>query len=53
MKALIFALIKDFEFELAVPKSDVKATTAVVQHPVITGSDKHQLPMIVRFAPEP
>jgi hypothetical protein len=50
MKALIFALVKDLDFELAVPSSDVHNHNVVVQHPVVTGSKKHQLPMIVRLA---
>ena len=50
MKALLFTLVRAFEFELAVPRSDISATTAIVQHPVVKGSNKHQLPMIIRLA---
>jgi len=51
MKALLFALIRAFEFELAVPAKDVTATTmSLVQRPfVVTETDKGgQLPVFIK-----
>ncbi|KAH9928291.1 cytochrome P450 [Fomitopsis serialis] len=50
MKALIFTLIRAFEFELAVPQEDVVRQNAAVQRPILRNAmDKgSQLPMLVR-----
>ncbi|KAH9910818.1 cytochrome P450 monooxygenase [Fomitopsis serialis] len=50
MKALIFTLIRAFEFELAVPYEDVVRQNAAVQRPILRNAmDKgSQLPMLVR-----
>ncbi|KAJ7640602.1 cytochrome P450 [Mycena rosella] len=51
MKALLFTLIRDLEFELAVPISDVgKKSTSVTQAPVLNSDLKagNQLPLLVR-----
>ncbi|KAF8206821.1 cytochrome P450 [Mycena galopus ATCC 62051] len=53
MKALIFTLVRTFEFELAVPVTDIgKKNTAIVQRPILN-TDRaagNQLPLIVRLA---
>ncbi|TFY63791.1 hypothetical protein EVJ58_g3047 [Rhodofomes roseus] len=50
MKALIFTLIRAFEFELAVPKEDVTRQNASVQRPILRSAmDKgSQLPMLLK-----
>ncbi|KAJ3878551.1 cytochrome P450 [Lentinula edodes] len=51
MKALLFILVRNFEFELAVPADDVIAKSTVVQRPRLK-SEKDagsQLPLIVRL----
>ncbi|EKM59788.1 uncharacterized protein PHACADRAFT_250518 [Phanerochaete carnosa HHB-10118-sp] len=50
-KALLFALVRAFEFELAVPAEDVKKQSRIVTRPVVTGPDgraKASLPLIIR-----
>ncbi|KAJ7740499.1 cytochrome P450 [Mycena olivaceomarginata] len=51
MKALIFTLVRAFEFELAVPIEEMgKKGTAIVQRPIVT-TDRaagNQLPLLVR-----
>ncbi|KAJ7658457.1 cytochrome P450, partial [Mycena rosella] len=51
MKTLLFTLILDLEFELAVPVSDVgKKSTSVTQAPILNSDLKagNQLPLLVR-----
>ena len=50
MKALLFALIRAFEFELAVPAEDLIKKTGIVQRPLVrTEMDKGtQMPLIVK-----
>ncbi|KAK7678026.1 hypothetical protein QCA50_018966 [Cerrena zonata] len=50
MKALIFALVRAFEFELAVPVEDLIKKTGIVQRPLVrTEMDKGtQMPLIVK-----
>ncbi|EKM59786.1 uncharacterized protein PHACADRAFT_115009 [Phanerochaete carnosa HHB-10118-sp] len=51
MKALLFALVRAFEFELGVPAEVVKKRSIIVTRPVITGPDgktKGSLPLIIR-----
>lgn len=50
MKALLFVLVRGFEFELAVPREDVISKTIVVQRPRLK-SEKNagsQLPLLVK-----
>jgi hypothetical protein len=50
MKALLFVLVRAFEFELAVPAGDVVKKTAIVQRPLIRSApdDGNQMPLWVR-----
>ncbi|KXN91996.1 hypothetical protein AN958_11056 [Leucoagaricus sp. SymC.cos] len=50
IKALIFILIRAFEFELAVPASDIIKRTEVVVRPVLRSDpgNSNQLPLLVR-----
>ncbi|EKM59825.1 uncharacterized protein PHACADRAFT_250552 [Phanerochaete carnosa HHB-10118-sp] len=52
IKALLFALVRAFEFELAVPVENIKRRTGIITtRPVITGPDgktKASLPLIIR-----
>ena len=50
MKALLFALVRAFEFELAVPAEDLIKRTGVVQRPLVRTemSKGTQLPLIVK-----
>ncbi|KAH9919442.1 cytochrome P450 [Epithele typhae] len=50
MKALLFALIRAFEFELAVPAESIQKKSAIVQRPIIQGEPEKgsQMPMIIR-----
>lgn len=50
MKALLFTLVRAFEFELAVPATDVIKTSSIVVKPVLaTDPDgPNQLPLLVK-----
>ncbi|KAI9068652.1 cytochrome P450 [Trametes sanguinea] len=50
MKALLFMLVRAFEFELAVPKEDVQKKTSIVQRPVLRSAPDagSQLPLLVK-----
>jgi len=50
MKALLFVLIRGFEFELAVPREDVISKSIVVQRPRLKSEKKagSQLPLLVK-----
>jgi hypothetical protein len=50
MKALLFTLVRAFEFELAVPASDVGKRSAIVQRPFLRSDpeNKSQLPLLVK-----
>lgn len=50
MKALVFALVRAFEFELAVPAEDLIKKTGIVQRPLVrTEMEKGtQMPLIVK-----
>ncbi|KIK68810.1 hypothetical protein GYMLUDRAFT_36303 [Collybiopsis luxurians FD-317 M1] len=55
IKALLFTLVRGFEFELAVPREDVIAKSTVVQRPRLK-SEKDggsQLPLLVRVYQRP
>jgi len=49
-KAILFTLVRSFEFELAVSVDEVRSRTAVVQRPVLGDDPTHQpqLPLLVR-----
>ncbi|KAI0329991.1 cytochrome P450 [Cubamyces sp. BRFM 1775] len=50
MKALLFMLVRAFEFELAVPKEDIQTKTAIVQRPQLRSAPEQgsQMPLLVR-----
>jgi len=50
MKALLFTLIRAFEFELAVPAKDIIAKQSVVQRPIVTSEMEYgnQMPLLVK-----
>ena len=50
MKALLFALIRAFEFELAVPAEDLIKKTGIVQRPLVRTemAKGTQMPLIVK-----
>ncbi|OJT11871.1 Cytochrome P450 72A14 [Trametes pubescens] len=50
MKALLFALVRAFEFELAVPASDIQKKTSIVQRPLLRSAPEQgsQMPLLVR-----
>jgi hypothetical protein len=51
MKALLFTLVRAFEFELAVPPKDIiKRSSAIVHRPVlVTDPDcPNQMPLLVK-----
>jgi hypothetical protein len=50
MKALLFTLVRAFEFELAVPASDITKKSTIVQRPVLRSDPKagNQLPLVIR-----
>jgi len=50
MKALIFTLVRAFEFELAVPSKDIVKKSSVVQRPVlVTDPDGgNQMPLLIK-----
>ncbi|KDQ54060.1 hypothetical protein JAAARDRAFT_160998 [Jaapia argillacea MUCL 33604] len=49
-KAILFTLLRSFEFELAVPKEDIIKKTSIVQRPIVTSEKekKNQMPLFVR-----
>ncbi|KAJ6558119.1 cytochrome P450 monooxygenase [Mycena capillaripes] len=50
MKALLFTLVRAFEFELAVPASDIEKKAAVVQRPIVRSEREagNQMPLIIK-----
>ena len=52
MKALIFTLVRAFEFELAVPASEIVKKATVVQRPLVKSEMEkgNQMPMFIRPA---
>jgi hypothetical protein len=50
MKALLFTLIRAFEFELAVPPDDIIKKSAIVQRPLVKSDLKsgNQMPLILK-----
>ncbi|KAF8626325.1 hypothetical protein AX15_004986 [Amanita polypyramis BW_CC] len=51
MKAILFTLLRAFEFELAVPPDEVKMKTSIVQRPVLASDPdgKNQMPLLIRI----
>ena len=51
-KALLFALVRAFEFELAVPAEHIKKKSAVVQRPIVQPGEKKDakmgMPLIIK-----
>ncbi|GJE84506.1 cytochrome P450 [Phanerochaete sordida] len=50
-KALLFALVRAFEFELAIPADQIKKRSGIVTRPVVTdaeGKTKGSLPLVIR-----
>ncbi|KDQ07870.1 hypothetical protein BOTBODRAFT_38429 [Botryobasidium botryosum FD-172 SS1] len=54
MKALLFMLVRDISFDLAVPAKDIQGRTSIVTRPVVVSQIEkgYQLPMILRAAQE-
>ena len=52
MKALLFTLVRGFEFELALPAEDIVRKSAAVGRPVIASNPRAgpQLPVLIRLA---
>ena len=48
MKALLFTLVRAFEFELGVAPEKVSKKSTVIVRPVIIGEDGNQMPLIIR-----
>ncbi|KAJ7262670.1 cytochrome P450 [Mycena haematopus] len=50
MKALLFTLVRAFEFELAVPAADIEKKTSVVLRPIVKSEREagNQMPLIVK-----
>jgi len=50
MKALLFTLIRAFEFELAVPSNDIIKKAAAFQRPIVKSDLKagNQMPLILK-----
>ncbi|KAG6813414.1 hypothetical protein H0H92_011393 [Tricholoma furcatifolium] len=47
-KALLFTLVRAFEFELAVPASDIEKKGNIVLRPVLVTDGSNQMPLFVR-----
>ena len=50
MKALLFTLIRAFEFELAVPAKDIVKKTTIVQRPLVLSDPAggNQMPLLLK-----
>jgi hypothetical protein len=50
MKALLFTLIRAFEFELAVPPEDIGKKAAIVQRPLVISDPEggNQMPLLLK-----
>jgi len=50
MKALLFTLVRAFEFQLAVPPGEIKSKSSIVQRPVLISDPdgKNQMPLFVK-----
>ncbi|KDQ11802.1 hypothetical protein BOTBODRAFT_176997 [Botryobasidium botryosum FD-172 SS1] len=52
IKALLFMLVRDISFELAVSEDDIEGRVAIINRPVVKSQREkgHQLPMLLRAA---
>ncbi len=50
MKALVYTLVRNFEFEFAVPEEDIKASGTFIQRPALRSEAEKgaQLPLLIR-----
>ena len=50
MKALLFTLVRAFEFELAVPSGEIGKKSSIVQRPILRSDPEgiNQMPLLVR-----
>ncbi|KAF8638899.1 hypothetical protein AX17_001950 [Amanita inopinata Kibby_2008] len=50
MKAILFTLVRAFEFQLAVPPGEIKKISSIVQRPVLASDpdSSNQMPLIVK-----
>ncbi|PPQ63062.1 hypothetical protein CVT24_005917 [Panaeolus cyanescens] len=50
LKAIMFILVREFEYELAVPKDDIKMKTALFLRPLVASDLKsgNQMPLIIK-----
>ena len=50
MKALLFTLIRAFEFELAVPPEDIGKKSSIVQRPLVISDPEggNQMPLLLK-----
>jgi hypothetical protein len=50
MKALLFTLVRAFEFELAVPVEDILTKQSIVQRPIVASEMEYgnQMPLLVK-----
>ena len=51
MKALLFTLVRAFEFELEVPGDKIKKRSTIVQRPFVIGDEdkeESKMPLIIR-----
>jgi hypothetical protein len=50
MKALLFTLVRAFEFELAVPPEDIGKKSTIVQRPVVLSDPTggNQMPLLLK-----
>lgn len=51
MKAILFTLIRTFDFELAVPKEDIVKKRGLVLRPLVVSEPEagNQMPLIVKL----
>lgn len=51
MKVLLFTLVRAFEFELAVPVSEIGKKSSVVQRPILINDPKagSQMPLLLKL----
>ncbi|KAF9052940.1 cytochrome P450 [Panaeolus papilionaceus] len=52
LKVIVFVLVKEFEFRLAVPKEDIKQKTALFLRPFVASDPKggNQMPLIIQHS---
>lgn len=50
MKALLFTLVRAFEFELAVPAADIGKRSVIVQRPLVLSEKEKgsQMPLVLK-----